>query len=202
MDQSSCPSQASPNFFHHTASKIATPYDAPTTGHAVAPAHFAVPRQHSTWLLSRTADRTSKSILRWRSGARLPRAPERPPPAATPGPQRLRRAQHPRRGALAPGGSAALHGLDRRRRLESGRAARGNTGPRTWERGSATTFQVINGTDGQSHKCTVTATFSDGDILQADTLLRFATSRVMTDRTALTLILLCAALAVVVGYWP
>src|SRR6266446_3045990 len=150
MDQSSCPSQASPNFFHHTASKIATPYDAPTTGHAVAPAHFAVPRQHSTWLLSRTADRTSKSILRWRSGARLPRAPERPPPAATPGPQRLRRAQHPRRGALAPGGSAALHGLDRRRRLESGRAARGNTGPRTWERGSATTFQVINGTDGQS----------------------------------------------------
>jgi hypothetical protein len=123
-------------------------------------------------------------------------------PPATPGPRRLRRAQHPRRGTPAPGGSAALHGLDRCRRLESGSAARGNTGRRTWERGSATTFRVINGTDGQSYKCTVTATFSDGDILQADTLLRFATSRVMTDRTALTLILLCAALAMVVGYWP
>src|SRR6266542_4144235 len=52
MDQSSCPSQASPKFFHLTASKPAIPYDAPTTRHAVAPAHFAVPRQQSTLLLS------------------------------------------------------------------------------------------------------------------------------------------------------
>src|SRR5437867_9848861 len=75
MDQSSCPSQASPKFFHLTASKTAIPYDAPTTRYAVAPAHFAVPQQHSTLLLSRTADRTSKSIVHWRAQERAPRHP-------------------------------------------------------------------------------------------------------------------------------
>lgn len=37
--------------------------------------------------------------------------------------------------------------------------------------GANTTCRVINGTDGQNHKCTVTATFSDADGLQADLIV-------------------------------
>ena len=37
--------------------------------------------------------------------------------------------------------------------------------------GSNTTFRVISGTDGQNHKCTMTATFSDADVLQADLIV-------------------------------
>src|SRR5882724_5067656 len=64
--------------------------------------------------------------------------------------------------------------------------------------GSNTTFRVVSGTDGQNHKVTVSATFSDGDVLQADLMSRFVTSKVMSDETAMALILLCAVVAVVV----
>jgi hypothetical protein len=37
--------------------------------------------------------------------------------------------------------------------------------------GSNTTFRAINGTDSQNHKCTVFATFSDGNVLQADLIV-------------------------------
>ena len=35
---------------------------------------------------------------------------------------------------------------------------------------SNTTCRVIDGIDGQNHKVTVSATFSDGDVLQADVI--------------------------------
>jgi len=37
--------------------------------------------------------------------------------------------------------------------------------------GSNTTFRVINGTDSQNHRCTVFATFSEGNVLQADLIV-------------------------------
>ena len=37
--------------------------------------------------------------------------------------------------------------------------------------GSNTTFRIVSGTDGQNHKVTATATFSDSDVLQADLLV-------------------------------
>src|SRR5262249_5430888 len=37
--------------------------------------------------------------------------------------------------------------------------------------GSNTIFRVVSGTDGQNHKVTVNATFSDGDVLQADLIV-------------------------------
>ncbi|SRR5712691_6615710 len=119
----------------------------------------------------RGADRNSKRHFALALRSAPPWSTLAPPLAATPCLRLWLRAQHPRRSTPEQGDGAAPCGLDRRRRLESGRAARGNTGRRTWERGSATTFRVINGTDGQSHKCTVTATFSDGDILQADIIV-------------------------------
>ena len=61
---------------------------------------------------------------------------------------------------------------------------------------------VINGTDGQNHKCTGLTTFSDGGILDADLMLRFKTFNVMIDRMALTVILLCAMALVLLGFVP
>ena len=37
--------------------------------------------------------------------------------------------------------------------------------------GANTTFRAISGTDGQNHKCTVSATCSDADVLQADLIV-------------------------------
>jgi len=37
--------------------------------------------------------------------------------------------------------------------------------------GADTTFRAISGTDGQNHKCTVSATCSDADVLQADLIV-------------------------------